>query len=160
MITERDMHQIAEELVSISRGRMAFNFSKRCIYDLLYKDLLNQQAFTSTDVGGGMSSFACSVLFVTFEVLDLFHHDSKESLINIQKHFPSVKFTNNDWNEFEFMNDYDVVIANDIFPNVDQRLDEFIEKFSSHTKEFRLSPTHTTKGDSTAKWWMPMNYFS
>ena len=143
---ERDMHQIAEESNQFftSDEWLLNSLAKRCIYDLLYKDLFEtNKRLRVLDVGGGMSSFACSKFYShDYEVLDLFHHDSKESLINIQNHFPSVKFTNNDWQEFEFKNDYDVVIANDIFPNVDQRLDEFIEKFSSHTKEFRLSLTY------------------
>ena len=47
-----------------------------------------------------------------------------------------------DW--FDFCPDqrrYDVVIANDLFPNVDQRLSLFIEKFLPVTKSLRLSLT-------------------
>jgi len=38
--------------------------------------------------------------------------------------------------------DYDVIIANDLFPNVDQRLELFLEKYLPHCKEMRLSLTY------------------
>ena len=95
------------------------------------------------DVGGGLSFFACSKLCsIEYEVLDLFHHDSNESFRSLQNSFPSVKLIHSDWETFQIEHHYDLVIANDIFPNVDQRLDEFIEKFSPYTKEFRLSLTY------------------
>ena len=37
---------------------------------------------------------------------------------------------------------YDTVVSNDLFPNVDQRLDEFIEKYIAHAREIRLSLTY------------------
>lgn len=37
---------------------------------------------------------------------------------------------------------YDIIIANDIFPNVDQRLELFLEKYLPRCREMRLSLTY------------------
>ena len=48
---------------------------------------------------------------------------------------------NQDWCDFE-PKDYDIIIADDLFPNVDQRLEMFLEKYLPHCKEMRLSLTY------------------
>ena len=142
----RDLHQLLQNSNRLfTSDKWLLNSPpKRCIFNLLYKDLIQtNESLRVLDVGGGLSRFACSKFYAhDYAVLDLFHHDSTESLKSIRESFPSVKFICNDWQEFELENDYDLVIANDIFPNVDQRLDEFIEKFSPHTKEIRFSLTY------------------
>lgn len=117
---------------------------KRCIFDLLYKDLIQtKECLRVLDVGGGLSCFACSKFrSIYYQVLDLFHHESDESLRNLQKSFISVKFIHADWWEFECKDNYDLVIANDIFPNVDQRVEDFLAKFLPVTKEIRMSLTY------------------
>lgn len=45
---------------------------------------------------------------------------------------------------------YDLIVANDIFPNVDQRLPEFLEMYLPRTKEMRLSLTFW---DGRPKWY-------
>ena len=47
-----------------------------------------------------------------------------------------------DWLSFNATGQFDVIIANDVFPNVDQRLVLFIEKFLPATQEIRLSLTY------------------
>jgi len=37
---------------------------------------------------------------------------------------------------------YDIIIANDLFPNVDQRLELFLDKYLPHCREMRLSLTY------------------
>lgn len=49
-----------------------------------------------------------------------------------------------DWATLEVAH-YDLVIANDIFPNVDQRLEIFLERFLPCTKRMRLSLTYYDK---------------
>jgi hypothetical protein len=118
--------------------------AKRCIFDLLYGDLIHsEKRIRVLDVGGGLSSFAWSKFSkIDYEVLDLFHHESSESLNSFHTVHPRAKLIREDWYGFEITQNYDVVIANDLFPNVDQRVDEFIEKFSQHTSEIRLSLTY------------------
>ena len=45
---------------------------------------------------------------------------------------------------------YDVVVANDIFPDVDQRMEMFIEKYLPHCREMRLVITFY----NTPKWYL------
>lgn len=47
-----------------------------------------------------------------------------------------------DWYNVERMEDYDIVIANDIFPDVDQRIELFIEKMLPHCHELRMVVTY------------------
>jgi len=48
-----------------------------------------------------------------------------------------------DWAEFNVEHyGYDIIIANDLFPNVDQRLELFLEMYLPHCKEMRLSLTY------------------
>ena len=47
-----------------------------------------------------------------------------------------------DWNDFVLNEGLDLVIANDLFPNVDQRLYEFVDRFLLATKELRMSLTY------------------
>jgi hypothetical protein len=51
-------------------------------------------------------------------------------------------WVNSDWYQFNAKGHYDVVIANDLFPNVDQRLELFIERFLPLSSEIRLSLTY------------------
>lgn len=50
----------------------------------------------------------------------------------------NVHFLNGDWYEQELDEDFDIVIANDLFPDVDQRLELFIDRFIQKCKEMRL----------------------
>ena len=118
--------------------------SKRCIYDLLYGDISSpRRKLRILDVGGGLSSLSATIFQNSdYEVLDLFHHQSCSELKKFCSTYDSVKLIQEDWEKFELSHDYDFIIANDLFPNVDQRLDEFINKFSSYCTELRLSLTY------------------
>lgn len=45
-----------------------------------------------------------------------------------------------DWRTFP-LDTYDTIVADDLFPNVDQGLDEFLTRWMPHTTEIRLSLT-------------------
>lgn len=47
-----------------------------------------------------------------------------------------------DWYKLELIEDYDIIIANDIFPDVDQRIELFIEKMLPHCRELRMVLTY------------------
>ena len=53
--------------------------------------------------------------------------------------------TGTDWYNFSPHRGYDIIVANDLFPNVDQRLELFLEKYLPHCKEMRLSLTYFDK---------------
>lgn len=142
----QSLHRLDEaDVVLFTTDKWLLNTpAKRCIFDLLYGDLINsEKRIRVLDVGGGLSSFAWSQFSkIDYEVLDLLHHESAQSLNTFHNAFPHAKLFREDWDKFEITRNYDVVIANDLFPNVDQRVDEFIEKFSQHTPEIRLSLTY------------------
>ena len=102
---------------------------KRMIYFNMYGDLLfSKKQNRVLDVGGGYSN-------LTERLIDRHNY----TLIDIDPDIPvGIKA---DWLEYSITNDYDIIIANDIFPNVDQRLYIFISKFIPHCKEMRLSLT-------------------
>ena len=93
------------------------------------------------DVGGGLASLTRTLAAKNdYVLLDLLAHDGPGRLDDLRKdhHFDAVQ---QDWYDFEPAGTYDVVVANDLFPNVDQRLELFIEKFRPVAREIRVSLT-------------------
>lgn len=116
--------------------------AKRYIFETLYGDLLQSGGKHILDVGGGLTGFT-PVLASQHEytLVELMAHDAVAAAETIRavvgKEFIVIK----DWYEFEPAT-YDVVIANDLFPNVDQRIGLFLQKMLPVTKEIRLSLTY------------------
>jgi hypothetical protein len=46
-----------------------------------------------------------------------------------------------DWGEYTPEGEYDLIIANDLFPNIDQRLGGFLRKYLPHCRELRMALT-------------------
>jgi len=91
---------------------------KQEIYNILYADLENESVL---DVGCGTS----------------------EAMPIVGEYYGIDWLFNWDWYEYPIEeHSYDVIIANDLFPNVDQRLELFLEKYLPHCKEMRLSLTY------------------
>lgn len=120
---------------------------KRLIYDYMYGDLLNFRKETSKlkilDIGGGITlpqKIMGSIHNLT--VIDLLAHDNKILAKNFSKN-NNINLIEDDWLNVISKNDkYDLVIANDIFPNVDQRLDIFFEIIKNITKNLRIVLTY------------------
>lgn len=117
---------------------------KRMIFDHVYGDLLAEDvpAKTILDVGGGFTALTRTLLWQhTYQTLDLMVHDSvlavREQELVLKKDF----FIHNDWYDFEPVAAYDVIIANDLFPNVDQRLEIFLNRYLPCCREMRLTLT-------------------
>lgn len=118
---------------------------KRAIYDNLYGDLLQKKRSRKIlDVGGGFCSL--SKILIThhdYQLLDIMAHDDVSTLGNF--------LIRKDWYKFTPAK-YDIVISNDMFPNVDQRLELFLNKYLPITKEIRMSLTyHNTPKFYTTK---------
>lgn len=117
--------------------------NKRMIYGSIYGDLLqNKDNKKILDVGGGFSSLT-NVLIRNhnYVLLDFFAHDKQDALEHLKRQHRKEFLKEAEWSE-EVVNDYDIVIANDIFPDVDQRLELFIERYLPHCKELRLLLTY------------------
>lgn len=118
---------------------------KRMIFQELYGDLLRngQAPRTILDVGGGFSSVSRELIkHQRYTLLDIMAHDPHEQVAALEKASPYRFWENNDWYRFNPANTYDVVVANDLFTNVDQRLKLFIEKYLPVCREMRLSITY------------------
>jgi len=108
---------------------------KRAIYNILYGDLLESKTSKKIlDIGGGF----CSLTNILVEkhdyyLLDIMAHDETNDLGDF--------LIKESWYDFK-PDEYDIVISNDLFPNVDQRLELFLKKYIPLTKEIRISLTY------------------
>lgn len=116
--------------------------AKRLIYDMLYGDLLAGAQRRVLDVGGGLSALTRRLASRhRYELVDLLAHDPPESAAHLLAPGAGV-FHCRDWLECNLDGPYDVVVANDLFPNVDQRLALFLEWALPIAREVRLSLTY------------------
>jgi len=119
---------------------------KRMLYWRLYGDLLSEcEGLSILDVGGGYSSLT-RVLADRhdYTVLDIFAHDDHTRVAALDAELGGVVVFG-DWFRVPPERIFDVVVANDLFPNVDQRLELFLELHIPRCRELRLSLTfHNT----------------
>jgi len=125
--------------IFISHKWLLESLPKRLIYSYVYGDLLTptDSSLKVLDVGGGYCPLTELMRqYHNYTLLDIMAHDKDVSMV---KDF----LIREDWNETPLLDFYyDLVVANDLFPNVDQRLELFIEKFTPTCKEIRLSITY------------------
>lgn len=118
---------------------------KRLIFQHMYGDLVEQSLTRKRvlDVGGGFTSLTRIMLENhDYRLLDIVAHDNHDRIRKLEKKIGKSFWINDDWYNWEPDDEYEVVIANDLFPNVDQRLSIFLKKFLSLAHEIRLSLTY------------------
>jgi hypothetical protein len=116
--------------------------AKRFIYQELYGDLLKGSGLRILDVGGGLSSLTrILVKQHQYTLVDLMAHDDQKSVGRFLGSLPEFAVHQSDWFLYKPAIQYDVIIANDLFPNVDQRLELFLEKFLPCGGQLRLALT-------------------
>lgn len=113
---------------------------KRLVYDRLYGDLLRtRRDLAILDVGGGFSSLTRSLARRHhYALLEVFAHDALEQMRAVSAELGGI-WVGGDWHRWESEEEFDVIVANDLFPNVDQRLVLFLERFLPRCAELRLS---------------------
>ncbi len=139
-----DNASFGEELFATHRW-LQESLPKRMIYWSMYGDLLcmNSKRKTVLDIGGGLSSLAGEMLkYNDYKLLDIMAHDDIERVREIELAYKSNFFINSDWSLFDTKDKYDIVISNDLFPNVDQRLELFLDKYLPICNELRMSLTY------------------
>ncbi|WP_193370337.1 class I SAM-dependent methyltransferase [Pelagibius marinus] len=121
---------------------------KRLIFERLYGDLLHgDEGRRVLDVGGGVT---CLTRLLAarqrYELVDLMAHSDEPEVERARGQADRPYIHVVDWYEFTPKGTYDVVIANDLFPNVDQRLPMFLAKMLPIAREVRLSLTYYPQG--------------
>lgn len=110
---------------------------KRMTFYFMYGDLLfPKKRVKVLDVGGNWSAFT--------RKLGEMHDYTILEIMDIPS-IPFVKVVKHDWYEDFGTEEYDVIMANDIFPTNDQRLQLFIDRFLPRCREMRLSITWFTE---------------
>ena len=117
---------------------------KRFIFERLYGDLLrSERPLRVLDVGGGLSVLSRELARRhAYVLVDFLCHDNDQTLAPILNEVGRQNVHAKDWYDYRPEGVYDVVIANDLFPNVDQRLELFLSQFLPITREVRLSLTY------------------
>ncbi len=133
----------AEDTSFISHRWMLDSLPKRAIYNEIYGDLLfSKESKKILDVGGGYCALTRFLVGRhNYRLLDIMAHDDHNKLRDIESGLNKKFWIDQDWYSFE-PEMYDIVIANDIFPNVDQRLELFLKRYLPLTKEIRISLTY------------------
>lgn len=118
--------------------------NKRLIYSVVYGDLLRGKSGKKVlDVGGGYNSLT-KVLAENSEyfLLDFLAHGG-ENYVSTNYNRYNINWLGEDWYVNKNQDErFDIVIANDIFPDVDQRMEIFIDKMIPLCKELRLVLTY------------------
>lgn len=118
---------------------------KRMIYQHMYVDLLRSgiRRLRVLDVGGGFTGLTRPMIANhDYFLLDIMAHDDHDRVRAIEESTGRKFWLNDDWHNWEPDGPFDLVVANDLFPNVDQRLGAFLEKYLPLAKEVRLSLTY------------------
>ena len=109
---------------------------KRMIFDAVYGALLDDDVERKRvlDVGGGVTALTPALVRNhEYTLVDIMAHDDHSDVRKLEAELGDNFWVNLDWEGFSPEGRYDWVIANDLFPNVDQRLDAFVEKFAPHS---------------------------
>ncbi len=118
--------------------------NKRAIYADVYGDLLceRDKGRAILDVGGAYNALT-KVLAENnkYTLLDFMAHGGSDYLKNVSKEY-HISWRSEDWYECKDLENYDIIIANDIFPDVDQRMELFLDKMLKKCKELRLVLTY------------------
>lgn len=116
--------------------------AKRMIYADIYKEFLSSRGLKVLDIAGGFCGLSRKLLANhDYTLVDIMTAGCGERLRTIEKEIGKNFWRNKDWAEFEPKDYYDVIIANDIFPNVDQRLGQFLRKFKNRAKRIIVTVT-------------------
>jgi hypothetical protein len=129
---------------------------KRAMYHDCYHELLQCKGKRVLDIAGGYCSLTRELAKRhKYILVDIMFSDDHLTLRELSKE--RFAWHNLDWRVFTPTGHYDVIIANDIFPNLDTRLEEFIDDFLPHTD--KLVMTLTTR-DKPLLWklWYKFRY--
>lgn len=125
---------------------------KRMVFAELYGDLLSDTDRRVLDVGGGITSLTRRLgANHAYSLIDFLAHDDHGAAARLFADLHTARWLDHDWDQVHAWgrDPFDVIVANDIFPNVDQRLVPFLEAALPRCAELRLSLT----------WYDPPRYY-
>jgi hypothetical protein len=117
---------------------------RRAVFAALYSDVISSPRYRRVlDVGGGVSSLIPSLCRACdYTLIDILAHGGLDELRAWEAEFDQRILIDGDWHtSLDRAGNYDLVIANDLFPNADQRLEIFLERTLPLASEIRLSLT-------------------
>jgi hypothetical protein len=117
---------------------------KRTVFAALYGDIVGSgRKQRILDVGGGVSSLTPRLCRGSdYTLVDILAHGGRDELRGWESESGQRILVEDDWyNSLDRESHYDVIIANDLFPNSDQRLELFLERALPLATEIRLSLT-------------------
>jgi hypothetical protein len=117
---------------------------KRTVFAHLYGDIIaSPRNRRILDVGGGVSSLTPALCRAcNYTLVDILSHGGLDELRAWEAEFGRKTLVESDWHaSLDGKSQYDVIIANDLFPNSDQRLELFLERALPVASEIRLSLT-------------------
>ena len=135
------------ETRTICHAWLADSLSKRFIFNKIYADLLTSDVrYSILDIGGGLTGFTRQLAQQhDYTLVDLLAHDDKSTARAIESKVGRNFVVVEDWLKFLARTPngrWDVVIANDLLPNVDQRLVPFIETILPRADKVLMSLTY------------------
>ena len=115
--------------------------AKRLIFYDMYGDILrdNKSKLRNVaDIGGGLSCLSKKLATNNnYTLVDPLVHDSKCDVVNMKNKMKDFIHLAGDWSTVN-LSSYDIMISNDLFPNVDQRMKEFFIDASRRTSQLRI----------------------
>lgn len=116
--------------------------AKRLTFAVLYGDVLRKGNLRVLDVGGGLCALTRLLAQQNDYVLvDLMAHEEQSRVERFVGSAPPFRLITEDWYRTSLNRPYDVVISADLFPNVDQRLELFLDRMLPVSREIRLTLT-------------------
>jgi hypothetical protein len=117
---------------------------KRALGVLVYGDLLkDSEASRVLEIGGGLSGITLALANAhDYHLVDLATHEDETDYRRVEEHLARPFAVIGDWDSLSTPEIQDVIIATDLFPNVDQRLDGFLTKYLPCAREMRLTLTY------------------
>lgn len=117
--------------------------AKRMIFSRLYGDILEKPSYnTIVDVGGGLTALTPALAAnADYWLIDPLHHDTHEHVSAVLASAHRLNLQRCDWLEATPKLQAQILIANDLFPNVDQRLSLFLDWAIPRSLQIRLSLT-------------------
>lgn len=117
--------------------------AKRMLYFYMYGGFsISHRKSSILDIGGGYCSYTRELLETSdYKLLDRMPYDDYFMFESTVKSIGKDFWIDKDWGEYTPEGEYDLIIVNDLFPNIDQRLGGFLRKYLPHCRELRMALT-------------------